>query len=428
MRGFPMNSSIALDGVDYREITFAEPIQNLEATSFQKGCTLAGWYAAWALRELIGLGFRCTRYLPSDNWGTELADRAQRVALYPLTIPSIAYFGMGGSVGTFIGVTGLGLTLPALALYAVASCAGKGRFELIGFDNQVAAVDRSQLRITTWNLALQKPWSDWTAGVEPPDEIVVNQSTRVDEWMRLNIQDGIDIFAGQEFEDRGAVDRAVQLAQEKGYKCIRDLGADSLLNHSGLFLMIKNDIQVENICFTPFPYELNGEQLRTGLAAGSRQGVLQMTVMLNGKKVTFFNTHLNYGGSTISQASRDKEMRLFIQPLMKQAALRGEEPILVGDVNFNTAEHPLSNYGLGAYTNELSGVHTCSDMGKYIFRGKPADTESDDAVIYNPDRLKVEALPGYEQIYQLEKASNGTLLSDHTRNSFILSWQPPQQV
>ena len=356
----------------------------------QKFFTYMGYYAnAFARVSARGVE-RLTRPMPQGSkYWKEVEERIKKAASVLVSAPLAT-----------------ALFIPALACYALAACAGEGRFELLKSDSQASFWQKRSIKVMSLNACFQDPWSPLTGGVVPPFEPVAKSMSRISAVVDAIAKENPVVYLGQEFENLGAQDECIRLMRQKGFHYfLRDLGSnDSIRNNSGLFVASKAPLT--NVQFVPYPLED-----RAGLAKWSGQGALTFTVSVQGKDLRLVNVHLNYGEGPENQNARNRQLTRHVVPILNQG-----NSALFGDLNFNTALVDRAASGLLGYVNELEGKVTCTDAGKHALRGKNLTVdgkpctdceEKIDGLIYNPNQIQVLDSKIQPLLF------NEQLLSDH---------------
>lgn len=294
----------------------------------------------------------------------------------------------------FWGVVSLISSVPAIILHSLSICTGCGSWELIKPATEIPSFQGKALKFASLNAALQNPYCPFTAGVVNPFDRLSPYPHRIAGLVEKIAEENYDLFAGQEFEDLGSQEEFIWIMEAAGYRYfIRDLGTNTMLNRSGLFIASKYPIDQPK--FTPFLWDD-----KAGLAEFSKLGILTFTMSLNGKEQGFLITHLNYGDDEKCQTARETQISKFILPYLQKGYL------VLGDFNCDTSQITQ----LKDYTNELEGKTTCSDEGKHTLRGKPGPcpdcNEKIDVIIHDSNTSIISAKA--TQLY-----SKQFFLSDH---------------
>lgn len=355
----------------------------------QKGLTYAAYYGT-ALSRKVGRNVeQLTRPMPSEErYWAELAERVKLVVSILILFPCAVV-----------------LSLLSCALYGLASCAGKGRFEWIG--PQMHSVWQGQsIKVLSFNACFQDPWAPLTGGVVSPHVPLGNYPSRIAAIVDQIARKNPDVFLGQEFDNLGAQDESIRLMRQRGYRYfLRDLGSDHpVQNHSGLFVASK--VLLENIAFVPYPAEVKG----TGLGRWSARGALTFTIRVGGADLRVVNVHLNPGDGPENDSARIAQLQRHVAPLLQ------ERTVVMGDLNFDTSSVNLAQIGFPGFVNAFEGQVTCTDLGKHQLLGKSGfsngrpceDCEQRiDGLLHHPEQVRVAA----SAIEPLEW--DGRLLSDH---------------
>lgn len=338
----------------------------------QKFFTYSGYYANAFARGACRNIESLTRPMPhGEAYWREVGKRTQQVIELVFSLPLAVV-----------------LSIPSIACYGLAAYVGRGRFDLIEPHSPASFWPERSLKVISLNACFQDPWSPLTGGVVTPFELVANSASRIAAVVNALAEEDPTIYLGQEFDNLGAQDECIRLMRQKGFSYfLRDLGSnDPIRNHSGLFIASK--VPLQNIEFIPYPSET-----QAGLAKWSNQGALTFTVSLQGKNVRFVNVHLNYGEGEENQNARNRQLTRHVIPLLN----RGPS-VLLGDLNFDTAQVDRELSGLRGFTNALEGMVTCTDEGKHTLRGKDRRPdgrlctdcqEQIDGLVYDPNQVQV---------------------------------------
>jgi endonuclease/exonuclease/phosphatase family metal-dependent hydrolase len=352
-------------------------------------CMWAGYYSNYFARSLGRDCERITRPFKPGEEGfaktacAEVTERVTRaVKAAACVVPAV--------VGCVFCVVFLGLSV----------LLGKERLEYYEDRSVLPPVaEGRQITVLSVNGCMQEGcFAPITGGVVPPFDPVGRYPTRIAGLAHRTGIRKIDVLIGQEFHDLSAQDAFVAEKKKYGFRYfLIDRGPHPVYMNSGT--IVASRIPIKRARFVPYPWED-----RAGLAKGTLQGAIQFTVEKNGRMLTLFNTHLNYGDE--NQAARNRQLKNHVMPLFRSET----HPALIGgDLNFDTSVDGVKRAaGIEGLVNAAEGQVTCTSEGELHLRGRkgPAVLERIDAILASPD------LP-FSQLSVEPLKEGDLLLSDH---------------
>lgn len=300
------------------------------------------------------------------------------------------------------GIVSLGAFALSTPCYLAASYVGTGRFEKIDGEKLPEASNSSEIKVLFQNICGQDPWSRWFGGVLSPFEFDEEGNQRVNLIIESILKENPDVYCGQEYDDLKTTETIAQALAEKGYTCVRDLGCnDPFLNHSGLFLAIKDQAAADSIGVHEFAPEHT-----SGMGSWCNRVIMEVTT--NGTRIV--NIHLNPGGKE-HEATRLAQLKYYVAPLMQKGPT-----LVLGDSNLNTAElspEQKEAAGLIGVHNALEGEKTCTDEGKHKLIGTSKEgctecAEYIDVILHRDEEIKVSNIalhPGNSDHYGISFAA-----------------------